>query len=351
MGVYKRQVTGASPYFYELTDHLGNVRAVVSKETNETVAIKGATDYYPFGMPMPNRNLKGDYRYAYQGQEVDPETGKEAFQLRLWDSRIGRWLTTDPARQHPSPYLGMGNNPISRIDPDGGEDWFYDLNGNLVYDENVHNQADVDRLYGSGDLLSGGVYKAATFRENGRLFLSNGSIESLIGGETEFWLDAVVINSEPRWLGTARQELGQTEILGSQHNPRILEYLHTTGSWWTTDETPWCSAFCNWVMIQSGIEGTNSAAALSWRNWQGSVTLDRPAVGAIAVKTRAGGGHVGFVAGINAGGQIVILGGNQNDSVNYSAFSANFTYHFPTGYTPDYSLPLLEVTNGTVSQQ
>ncbi len=99
-------------------------------------------------------------------------------------------------------------------------------------------------------------------------------------------MDAVVINSEPRWLGTARQELGQTEILGSQHNPRILEYLHTTGAWWTTDETPWCSAFCNWVMIQSGIEGTNSATALSWRNWQGSVTLDRPALGAIAVKTR-----------------------------------------------------------------
>lgn len=51
---------------------------------------------YPFGMPMPNRQIvNGEpYRYAYQGQEIDPETGKEAFQLRLWDSRIGRWLTT-----------------------------------------------------------------------------------------------------------------------------------------------------------------------------------------------------------------------------------------------------------------
>ncbi len=125
LGVYKRQVTGASPYFYELTDHLGNVRAVVSKETNETVAIKGATDYYPFGMVMPARNLQGDYRYAYQGQEKDPETGKEAFELRLWDSRIGRWLTTDPKREFSSPYLGMGNNPIKKIDPDGGstEEW------------------------------------------------------------------------------------------------------------------------------------------------------------------------------------------------------------------------------------
>jgi len=48
-----------------------------------------------------------------------PETGKEAFELRLWDGRIGRWLTTDPAGQYHSPYLGMNNNPISVVDPDG----------------------------------------------------------------------------------------------------------------------------------------------------------------------------------------------------------------------------------------
>ncbi len=68
---------------------------------------KKRIDYYPFGMPMPNRILDGDYRYAFQGQEKDEETGKEAFQLRLWDGRIGRWLTTDPAGQYSSPYLGM----------------------------------------------------------------------------------------------------------------------------------------------------------------------------------------------------------------------------------------------------
>ncbi len=71
---------------------------------------------------MPNRNVQGDYRYAYQGQEKDPETGKEAFQLRLYDSRINRWLTTDPYRQYASPYLAMGNNWVSRVDPNGGMD-------------------------------------------------------------------------------------------------------------------------------------------------------------------------------------------------------------------------------------
>lgn len=68
---------------------------------------------------MPLRYVDGEYRYAYQGQEKDLETGMEAFELRLWDSRIGRWLTTDPAKQYASPYLGMGNNPVSFRDPDG----------------------------------------------------------------------------------------------------------------------------------------------------------------------------------------------------------------------------------------
>ena len=45
----------------------------------------------------------------------------EAFQLRLWDGRIGRWLSIDPAGEFHCPYLGMGNNPVNAIDPDGGD--------------------------------------------------------------------------------------------------------------------------------------------------------------------------------------------------------------------------------------
>jgi RHS repeat-associated protein len=72
-------------------------------------------------MPMPNKHtIDGNYRYAFQGQEKDGETDMEAFELRLWDGRLGRWLTVDPYHEFHSPYVGMGNNPISLIDPDGG---------------------------------------------------------------------------------------------------------------------------------------------------------------------------------------------------------------------------------------
>ncbi len=43
----------------------------------------------------------------------------------MYDGRIGRWLSVDPAGQFASPYEGMGNNPVSGSDPTGGEyDWY-----------------------------------------------------------------------------------------------------------------------------------------------------------------------------------------------------------------------------------
>ena len=65
------------------------------------------------------------YRYGYQGdfaEDETEETGWNSFELRLYDGVIGKWLSVDPYGQHWSPYLGMGNNPVNRIDPDGGKD-------------------------------------------------------------------------------------------------------------------------------------------------------------------------------------------------------------------------------------
>ena len=108
---------------YELTDHLGNVRAVISKTKSENVDILSYADYYPFGWKMPGRTASSSngYRFGYQGQfaEEDQETGLNQFEARLYDARLGRWLTPDPARSHWSSYLAMGNNPLKFGDPDG----------------------------------------------------------------------------------------------------------------------------------------------------------------------------------------------------------------------------------------
>lgn len=89
---------------------------------------------------MPNRNQEANYRYGYQGEieatrfantrkiknhseqyaEKEELGGTHSFELRLWDARIGRWLSPYPKGQYASPYLGMGNRPQQSIDPDGG---------------------------------------------------------------------------------------------------------------------------------------------------------------------------------------------------------------------------------------
>jgi RHS repeat-associated protein len=115
--------------YYEQTDHLGNVRAVVKdvKAADGTAIVASATDYYPYGSEMPGRTYSSnEYRYGYQGKEKDDELKGSGnsydFGARLYDSRVGRWLSMDPlAAQFAdmSPYNAMGNNPINLVDPDG----------------------------------------------------------------------------------------------------------------------------------------------------------------------------------------------------------------------------------------
>jgi RHS repeat-associated protein len=57
---------------------------------------------------------------GYGGMEKDGETNFTNFELRQYDPRLGRWFNPDPMGQFYSPYLAMGNNPISMTDPTGG---------------------------------------------------------------------------------------------------------------------------------------------------------------------------------------------------------------------------------------
>ena len=128
-------------YEYELTDHLDNVRVVIPRAAPTT--FNTFANYYPFGMNMPSHTASEwqknslnptYYRYGYQGQfaEKDQETGLNSFDLRMWDARIARWQTKDPAGQYWSSYMGMGNRPSSLVDPDGAFTtragaWFYNI--------------------------------------------------------------------------------------------------------------------------------------------------------------------------------------------------------------------------------
>ena len=122
---------------YELSDHLDNVRAVVS-DVKEPVNLNNLSlgfhaqllmlaNYDPFGMEMPGRMYSAStYRYGFNGKEKDDEwkgSGNSYdFGARIYDPRVGRWLSVDPlADQFPeeSPYSFALNDPVVMIDPDG----------------------------------------------------------------------------------------------------------------------------------------------------------------------------------------------------------------------------------------
>ena len=76
---------------------------------------------------QPDRQWSlGSYRYGFNGKENDNEVKGEGNQLdfgaRIYDPRIGKFLSVDPlTKTYPfySPYLYAGNSPIRFIDIDG----------------------------------------------------------------------------------------------------------------------------------------------------------------------------------------------------------------------------------------
>lgn len=127
--------------YYELSNHLGNVLNVVTDRKltfdddldNQidyfTSDVISYSDYYPYGMVMPNRNgaQNTSYRYGFQGQEKDDEIKGQPgnsinYNFRMHDPRVGRWLSLDPmASKYPdmSPYISFGNNPVLFVDLQG----------------------------------------------------------------------------------------------------------------------------------------------------------------------------------------------------------------------------------------
>ena len=83
-------------------------------------------------------------------------------------------------------------------------------------------------------------------------------------------------DADAGWVTFARGELGQRDYPGPRHNPRVVEYLNTTGLQTNADETSWCSAFVNWCMLQARYRGTNNAAARSWLAYGQALSSPRP---------------------------------------------------------------------------
>jgi len=148
---------------FELSNHLGNVLATITDKklqvsTNTTSTayfeadLQTVQDYYAFGMQMPGRKLSGGYRYGFNGKENDNEVKGEGNQqdygMRIYDGRIGKFLSVDPLiKSYPelTPYQFASNSPISGIDLDGLEWELSTVKHNLELKFQLYNHMMVSR--------------------------------------------------------------------------------------------------------------------------------------------------------------------------------------------------------------
>jgi hypothetical protein len=72
---------------------------------------------------------------------------------------VARWISPDPYGQFTSPYVGMGNNPVSGVDPDGGWSLVGSAIGSLVGLGLSYAVVDEDHWYNYvlGGFVAGGI--------------------------------------------------------------------------------------------------------------------------------------------------------------------------------------------------
>ena len=126
-------------------------------------------------------------------------------------------------------------------------------------------------------------------------------------------------------IDVALSQKGIKEVKGKfKHNKHIVDYFHEIGhDWVNDDETPWCSAFLNWVCMKAGYERTNKLNARSWLDI-GILVGNQPKQGDIVILWRGNKtgafGHVGFFMSQDKE-NVYILGGNQSDKVCIKPYS------------------------------
>jgi RHS repeat-associated protein len=125
--VAERRYDEPNVYYYE-ADMLGSSRTTVV--AGQTSPFYDA-DFYPFGGERAVTDT-GVIKFKFEGKERDTETGDDDFGARYYNSRIGRWLSSDwSSVPVPVPYANLTNpqtlnlyamvsdNPESFADLDG----------------------------------------------------------------------------------------------------------------------------------------------------------------------------------------------------------------------------------------
>ncbi|WP_316931942.1 HNH/ENDO VII family nuclease, partial [Chryseobacterium vrystaatense] len=113
-------------YIYHYQDHVGNIRLAYYRGSNNEAIVDRETNYYPFGMEYIgfNGSQLQSYKYGFQGQERQAETGWSSFKWRNSIPELGRFFNIDPLAESYntwSPYAFSGNRVVDARELEGLE--------------------------------------------------------------------------------------------------------------------------------------------------------------------------------------------------------------------------------------
>jgi len=263
-GIYTFPITiiGMERYYY-VKDHLGSIRQTI----NEDGEIVAAQDYYAYGEIIPGRSYNAgmvDEKYKFTEKERDIETNYDYFGARYYNSKLGLWLSVDPAGSllpGVSPYNYVQNNPLIRIDPNGM--WDYRSNNEIF--------ADGMRDAGGGNSSSGGDDNSEDAGDKEGEKNKNSKIDSKTF--MPFALGVADKAAEGSWLGSRAKSglkvFGPT-FYGNQFSKKII---------------PLNGAFSiGYFMFESGF---NAVEAMNTGNWKqfyfsttiGAISIAEPQIG------------------------------------------------------------------------
>ena len=146
----------------------------------------------------------------------------------MYDPLIGRWLAVDPERVGSSPFIGMGNNPIKAVDPDGRRpDHDYEVQKDGTVALVKWTTDDTDRLLNhNGDIIASDVRKGV-LRE-GQNFLHGINFIDLTSNELSMdILDQSSVQSFILQMSIYyEKEIGgfQIQTLGGKNKLMILSF-------------------------------------------------------------------------------------------------------------------------------
>ena len=156
---------------------------------------------------------------------------------------------------------------------------------------------------------------------------------------------------EQNWIAEAKKHVGVQEVA---NKALIQGWAKKMGPKWYADQVdpsmsdgfgPWCGLFTAWCVHSAGAKlPENYFRASSWATW--GQELKKPAAGCVVTFTRNGGGHVGFVLGVDKTGALLVIGGNQGNKVCVEKFplAKATAFRWPAGVAlPTEPAPVLAI--------